>query len=61
MNPITIKARKFTQHLRVGAAAAFVALALTAPVQAQTLINVDFGVGTASLEDGDGGRRHGHE
>src|ERR1017187_8779720 len=50
MNLTTTKATELTRVLRWGAAAAF--LALTASLQAQTLINVDFGVGTASLKTG---------
>ena len=50
MNLTTTKATRLTRVLRWGAVAAF--LALAAAPQAQTLINVDFGVGTASLKTG---------
>jgi len=48
MNLTTTKAPRLVRILRWGAVAAF--LALAAPQQAQTLINVDFGVGNASLK-----------
>src|ERR1035437_5818893 len=50
MNLTPTKAKGLTRVLRWGAVAAFLALAATP--QAQTLINVDFGVGTASLKTG---------
>src|ERR1039458_466170 len=50
MNLTSTKATGLTRALRWGAVAAF--LALAASPQAQTLINVDFGVGTASLKTG---------
>ena len=61
MNLKLIKERNLTNSLRWTAVGACLALALSARVQAQTLINVDFGVGTASLKTGDGRRRHGHQ
>jgi len=50
MNLTTTKATRLTCPLRWSAVAAFLALAATQ--QAQTLINVDFGVGTSSLKTG---------
>jgi hypothetical protein len=50
MIPTTTKAIRHTSAQRWGVAAALVAL--TAAVQAQTLVNVDFGVGTASQKTG---------
>ena len=50
MNLTTTRSTALTRSLRWGAVAAF--LALAAQPQAQTLINVDFGVGTASLKTG---------
>src|ERR1035441_6764886 len=50
MNLTSTKATGLTRALWWGAVAAF--LALAASPQAQTLINVDFGVGTASLKSG---------
>src|ERR1035438_7979571 len=52
MNLKLIKERIPTNTMRWAALAACLALALSARVQAQTLINVDFGVGTASLKTG---------
>ena len=50
MNLTTTKATGLARALWWGAVAAF--LALAASPQAQTLINVDFGIGTASLKTG---------
>ena len=59
MIPTTTKAIRHTGALRWGAVGALVALA--APLQGQTLINVDFGVGTASLKTGMAATRDGHQ
>jgi len=50
MNLTTIKTTALTRAVQWGAVAAFLALAATP--QAQTLINVDFGVGAVSLKTG---------
>ena len=50
MNLTLIKERISTKTVRWAALAACLALSLPARIQAQTLINVDFGVGTASLK-----------